>query len=82
MPQQDTDESPQIPPQLSTQLRTLAHDLSNAIETITQATYLLAQAPLDETNRKWLELVENATRDAVRINRQIRDLLRTHSARE
>ena len=66
-------------PELNRQLRTLAHDLSNSLETIMQASYLLAQAKLDDPNKKWLELVDNAARDAARINREIRDLLRSQS---
>lgn len=72
-------ESPKMAPELNKQLRTLAHDLSNSIETIMQATYLLAQAKLDDNNKKWLELIDNASRDAARINREIRELLRTQS---
>jgi signal transduction histidine kinase len=64
---------------VSKELRTLAHDLSNSIETIMQATYLLSQAPLDDANRKWLELIDLGTRDAVKINRQIREVLRSNS---
>ena len=60
-----------------TKLRTLAHDLSNSIETIMQASYLLGQAELDDNNRKWLELVDTAAQDAARINREIREILRT-----
>jgi hypothetical protein len=60
-------------------LRSLAHDLSNSIETVMQASYLLAQAKLDETNKKWVELIDNAARDAARINREIREILRSHS---
>ncbi|MGH9522447.1 MAG: hypothetical protein ACRD3E_07940 [Terriglobales bacterium] len=71
--------SPKMPPELNRQLRTLAHDLSNSLETIMQASYLLAQAKLDDTNKKWLELVDTAARDAARINREIRDLLRAQS---
>lgn len=66
-------------PDLNRQLRNLAHDLSNSLETIMQASYLLAQAKLDDTNKKWLELVDNAARDAARINREIRELLRSQS---
>ena len=72
-------ESPKMSQDLNKQLRTLAHDLSNSIETIMQASYLLAQAELDETNKKWLELVDNAARDAARINREIREVLRANS---
>jgi len=60
-------------------LRTLAHDLSNSIETIMQASYLLAQVKLDKDSRKWLELIDNAARDAARVNREIREILRTQA---
>ena len=72
-------QSPKMAPELNKQLRTLAHDLSNSIETIMQASYLLAQAKLDDTNKKWLELVDNAARDAARINREIREVLRSQA---
>lgn len=68
-----------IPPEISTNLRSLAHDLSNAIETIMQACYLLNQSKLDENGKKWAEMVDNGARDAARINREIRDVLRTRS---
>lgn len=61
------------------QMRTLAHDLSNSIETVMQASYLLSQASLDDTNKRWVELIDKAARDAARINREIRDILRAHS---
>jgi hypothetical protein len=65
-----------MPAELNRRLRSLAHDLSNSIETIMQACYLLGQAPLDDTNKKWLSLVDTAARDAARINREIREILR------
>jgi len=60
-------------------LRTLAHELSNAIENVMQASYLLSQAKLDEQSSKWLELIKSASGDAARINREIREILRSHS---
>jgi GTPase involved in cell partitioning and DNA repair len=60
-------------------LRTLSHDLSNYIETIMQASYLLAQAKLDDNNKKWLEMVDKAAQDAARVNREIREILRANS---
>ena len=78
MPPQARMESTQrMSPELNTKLRSLAHDLSNSIETVMQASYLLAQAKLDDTSKKWLELIDNASRDAARINREIRELLRS-----
>jgi len=62
-----------------TTLRTLSHDLSNAIENVMQAAYLLGQAKLDDHNAKWLALINTAAQDAARINRQIREILRTKS---
>jgi signal transduction histidine kinase len=80
MPPQTGMEQSQMSPEMNTKLRSLAHDLSNSIETVMQASYLLAQAKLDDTNKKWLELIDNAARDAARINREIRDLLRGKAA--
>ncbi|MGA2369469.1 MAG: hypothetical protein ACLPPV_06065 [Candidatus Korobacteraceae bacterium] len=60
-------------------LRTLSHDLSNYIETIMQASYLLAQAKLDDNNKKWLDLVDKASQDAARVNREIREILRSQT---
>jgi signal transduction histidine kinase len=61
------------------ELRRLAHDLSNSIETVMQASYLLGQAKLDENNRKWLGLIEQATRQAAGVTREMRDILRAQS---
>jgi signal transduction histidine kinase len=65
-----------IPPEINTKLRALAHDLSNSIETIMQASYLLAQVKLEDDAKKWADLVDKAGRDCARINREIRDILR------
>jgi K+-sensing histidine kinase KdpD len=65
-----------IPSEINTKLRALAHDLSNSIETIMQACYLLSQLKLDENSKKWSELIDQASRDAARINREIREILR------
>jgi hypothetical protein len=61
-------------------LRVLAHDLSNSLEAILQATYLLQQAKLEGDGRRWVELIDSSSQDAVRINREIRKALRTLSA--
>src|SRR5579872_6044675 len=76
----DTHAAPaNLAPEVTQRLRTLAHDLSNSIETVMQACYLLGQAQLDEGNKRWLTLVDQAARDAARINREIRDVLRGQS---
>ena len=78
-PKAEPEANPKIPQPISKHLRTLAHDLSNSIETVMQAAYLLGQADLDETNKKWAQLIDTAARDAARINREIREVLRNQS---
>jgi hypothetical protein len=68
------------PAEINAELRTLAHDLSNSLETIMQATYLLAQSQMDENGKKWLELIDKASRDAARINRELREHLRAQTS--
>jgi len=53
-----------IPINLSKELRTLAHDLSNSIECIMQACYLLNTSNLDPTSKKWAEMIDQGSRDA------------------
>ena len=79
MPSQPKMEQTKIPADISTQLRTLAHDLSNSIETIMQACYLLNQSKLDPETKKWADMIDTGARDSARINREIRDVLRTRS---
>ncbi len=76
MAQSTTEVTKKMPGETITRLRGLSHDLSNYIETIMQATYLLAQSKLDENNQKWLELIDKASQDAARINREIREILK------
>jgi hypothetical protein len=72
-----TEDSRKLRPDVVSRLRALAHDLSNSIETIMQACYLLGQANLEGNGKKWVELADNAAQDAARINRSIRETLRT-----
>jgi GTPase involved in cell partitioning and DNA repair len=74
-----TEESKKPQSETVQKLRILSHDLSNYIETIMQASYLLAQAKLDDNNKKWLEMVDKAAQDAARVNREIREILRSQS---
>ncbi len=73
------DASDKIPAELANELRTLAHDLSNALETIVQATYLISQAGPPENARRWVELIDQASQEAVRINQKLRQILRSQS---
>jgi nitrogen-specific signal transduction histidine kinase len=68
-----------IPTEVARELRTLAHDLSNALETIVQATYLITQAGPPEDSRRWVQLIDQASQEAVRINSKLREIMRVHS---
>lgn len=60
-------------------LRTLAHDLSNSLEAIIQASYLLSQAKLDAESKRWAQLLQTSSDEAAKINREIRRALRAMS---
>jgi hypothetical protein len=66
-----------IPAEISSQLRALTHDLSNSIETILQASYLLGQCKLDGNAKKWADMIDKASRNCVQINRELREVLRS-----
>ena len=68
-----------IPAEIARELRVLAHDLSNSLETILQATYLVSQSELPENTRRWMEMMDQASQEAVKINRKLRDILRSQS---
>lgn len=71
------DDSGKLASETVARLRILAHDLSNAIENVMQASYLLAQSELDDSNQKWLRMIDAASQEAARINREIREILRS-----
>ena len=60
-------------------LRALAHDLSNSLEIVLQAAYLLQEAKLEAKDKKWAQTIERAARDAARINGEIRKILDSQS---
>jgi DNA-binding MarR family transcriptional regulator len=68
-----------IPADLAKELRTLAHDLSNSLETIVQATYLISQSGPTDNTRRWLELIDQASQEAVKINQKLRQILHSQS---
>ncbi|HEX3323489.1 MAG TPA: hypothetical protein VHR84_22490 [Terriglobales bacterium] len=68
--------SQSMTPTVTRRLRALTHDLSNSLETIVQANYLVRQTPLQEDARQWMEMTEKAAETAAQINREIRELLR------
>ena len=68
-----------IPLEIARELRSLAHDLSNSLETILQATYLVSQTELPASTRRWVEMMDQASQEAIVINRKLREILRSQS---
>jgi hypothetical protein len=71
--------SDRIPAELAKELRMLAHDLSNALETVVQATYLISQAGPPENLARWVKMIDQASQEAVKNNQKLREILRSHS---
>jgi signal transduction histidine kinase len=61
------------------QLRAVAHDLSNALEAIVQATYLATQTHPPENTRRWLDVIDKSSQEAARLNQKLREILRCQS---
>jgi light-regulated signal transduction histidine kinase (bacteriophytochrome) len=70
-----------LPDEVTTHLRRLVHDLSNALETILQASYLLGNREMDATSKKWAQMIDTASHDAARVNREIREVLKKAGSR-
>jgi len=72
-------DSERIPSLPSARIRTLLHDMSNALEIVVQAEYLLSMAETPETTKEWLSLLHRGTQQAIELNKELRDYVRTNS---
>ena len=70
---------PLIPAEQAKEIRRLAHDLSNALEIIVQANYLLGAMAQDESSKQWIQLLDNGVVQAANINRSLRDYIVANS---
>ena len=68
-----------IPPEIATEMRRLAHDLSNALEIIVQTSYLLGTVELDANGKQWLGLLDKGVHQATDLNRELRQYIRSHT---
>lgn len=58
-------------------IRALSHDLSNSLEAILQASYLLGQSRVDDAVKRWVQVIDTSAQEAAGLNREIRKLLRS-----
>ncbi len=68
-----------IPPERSQEIRRLAHDLSNALEVIVQTSYLIGTLDLGENGKQWVGMLDSGVRQAVKLNRELREYIRKYS---
>ena len=68
-----------LPPQIAAEVRVLMHDLSNALEIVLQAGYLLTTAETEQPVKEWIGLLDGGAQQALVIHRQLRDYIRIHS---
>lgn len=68
-----------IPAPVATEIRRLAHDLSNALEIVIQSSYLLSTSPLDESSQQWIGLLNEGVKRAAALNIELREYIRRHS---
>ncbi|HEV2275144.1 MAG TPA: hypothetical protein VGR96_13320 [Acidobacteriaceae bacterium] len=68
-----------IPSEQAAQIRRFSHDLSNALEIVVQANYLLGTVNLDETAKQWTQILDQGVRQATQINRDLREYIRANS---
>jgi hypothetical protein len=71
--------APSIPPEQAREIRRLSHDLSNALEIIVQANYLLNAMSHDESAKQWIDLLDNGVLQAADINRSLREYIVANS---
>ncbi len=68
-----------IPAEQAKEIRRLSHDLSNALEIIVQANYLLNAMSHDEGAKQWIQLLDSGVLQAAGINRNLRDYIVANS---
>ncbi len=67
-----------IPEEHVRAIRTLAHDLSNALEIIVQTSYLLGTSNLQQPASEWHRLLEQGVQKAVNQNQNLRDYIKAN----
>ncbi|HEY0794786.1 MAG TPA: hypothetical protein VGD64_03290 [Acidisarcina sp.] len=70
-----------IPQEQASEIRRLAHDLSNSLEIIIQTSYLVGTLDLGADGKRWVEMLDAAVRKAVDINADLRIYIQANSRR-
>lgn len=78
-PQKETEKTSTIPPEVSAEIRRLMHDLSNALEIVLQAGYLLTTAEIPPPAGDWVGMLDTGAQQALSVHRQLREYIRMNS---
>jgi hypothetical protein len=70
-----------IPAEHAVEIRRLAHDLSNALEIVTQTSYLLSTAELKPAASDWVKMLESGVNRALDINLALRNYIKANTSR-
>jgi len=73
------DPSMKIPVEISGEVRRLLHDLSNALEIVVQAGYLLTTTDTEPPVKEWIGLLDGGAQQAMTVHRELREFIRLHS---
>ena len=65
-----TSNAASIPPEQAKEIRRLSHDLSNALEIIVQANYLLGAMTQDQAAKQWVKLLDSGVLQGLRDQSQ------------
>ena len=68
-----------IPTEQAAEIRRLSHDLSNALEIIVQASYLLGTVSQDASAKQWAQLLDSGVVQAAEVNRVLREYIIANS---
>ncbi len=68
-----------IPPQIAARLRTLLHDMGNALEIVVQSEYLLSiGAETPEDAKTWRGMLHQGIQQTIQLNQTLREYVRAH----
>jgi len=71
----------QIPEEVALEIRRLAHSLSNALEIVTQTSYLLSSVELKPPASDWIQMLEGGVKRALDVNLELRSYIKAHTPR-
>jgi hypothetical protein len=58
------------------EIRSITHDMNNALEIIVQASYLVNSTALSDQAKEWMTLLDHGLQQATDLNRRMRDFIR------